>query len=285
MKENDNVYILKDKEDRLDCCAALKKKDRIKKLKQLYERIKKQLKEKYRFCNLYVKNLPDNFSDNDLREMFSKYGEIKSCKAVRKELYSSYLGIKRNVKVFGYVCYADAESAREAKANLNGTQLGNGNLRLFVDYHQTKNERNDYLKLKMINQAGKMKQMPPQMRNLPPQSNYLLTVVRNMGPGFGPQMLRKFPPQHGAFPKPPMYPQQGGLPLDMMDSNTRRDYYGERLFSKISTNMKFANISEYFSKIVGIFLDLDDHVIERLIHDDFYFEQQVSETVRVTIFI
>jgi hypothetical protein len=70
-----------------------------------------------------------------------------------------------------------------------------------------------------------------------------------------------------------------------MDSNTRRDYYGERLFSKISTNMKFANISEYFSKIVGIFLDLDDHVIERLIHDDFYFEQQVSETVRVTIFI
>jgi polyadenylate-binding protein len=170
MKENDNVYILKDKVDKLDCCAALKKKDRIKKLKQLYDRIKKQIKEKYRFCNLYIKNLPDNFDDNNLRELFAKYGDIRSCKAVRKELFSSYLGIKRSVKVFGYVCFNDAASARDAKAALHGITLGNNNQRLFVDYHQTKNERNDYLKLKMINQAGKMKDMPPMMRNLPPHS-------------------------------------------------------------------------------------------------------------------
>ena len=169
MKENDDVYILKDKEDKFDCCQALKKKDRIRKLKVLYDKIKKQVKEKYRFCNLYIKNLPDNFDENNLREMFSKYGEIRSCKTVRKELYSSYLGIKRSVKVFGYVCYFDAGHARDAKANLHGTQLG-GNTRLFVDYHQTKSERNDYLKLKMINQAGKMKDMPPMMRNLPPHS-------------------------------------------------------------------------------------------------------------------
>jgi polyadenylate-binding protein len=168
MKENDDVYVVKDKEDRLDCCQALKKKERVKKLKQLYERIKKQIKEKYKFCNLYVKNLPDNFDEATLREMFAKYGEIRSCKTVRKELYSSYLGIKRSVKVFGYVCYFDAVHARDAKAALHGTQVG-GN-RLFVDYHQTKNERNDYLKLKMINQAGKMKEVPPMMRNLPPHS-------------------------------------------------------------------------------------------------------------------
>jgi len=55
LKENDDNYIVKDKEDRMDCCQALKRKDRVKKLKQLYEKIKKQIKEKYRFCNLYVK--------------------------------------------------------------------------------------------------------------------------------------------------------------------------------------------------------------------------------------
>jgi hypothetical protein len=94
-------------------------------------------------------------------------------------------------------------------------------------------------------------------------------------------MLRKFPPQT-AFTKPPMYPQQmGGMPTELLDQNARRDYYGERLFSKISTNPKFANITEYFSKIVGIFLDLADPTVERLIHDDQYFEQQVGETVKV----
>jgi polyadenylate-binding protein len=149
MKENDDVYLFKDKNDRLECCQALKKKDRIKRLKKLYEKIKKQIKEKYRFCNLYVKNLPDSFDEEHLRSLFTKFGEIRSCKTVRKELYSSYLGIKRSVKVFGYVCFFDPAHAREAKLQLSGTNIGNN--RLFVDYHQSKSERNDYLKLKMVN--------------------------------------------------------------------------------------------------------------------------------------
>jgi polyadenylate-binding protein len=156
MKENDDIYLIKDKKDRLDCCQALKKSDRIKRLKNLYEKIKKQIKEKYRFCNLYIKNLPDSFDDSTLRELFAKYGEIRSCKAVRKELHSSYLGIKRSVKVFGYVCYFDAAHAREAKLALHGNQIF-GNQRIFVDYHQNKNERNDYLKLKMISHNNKIK--------------------------------------------------------------------------------------------------------------------------------
>ncbi len=178
MKENDDIYLIKDKSDRLDCCQALKKKDRIKRLKHLYEKIKKQIKEKYRFCNLYVKNLPDGFDESNLNELFSKYGQIRSCKTVRKELYSSYLGIKRSVKVFGYVCFFDAAQAREAKNNLHGFQLGNSNHRLFVDYHQTKNERNDYLKLKMINYNNKMKSkgvdnLHGVMKNMP-ASNLIL---------------------------------------------------------------------------------------------------------------
>ena len=35
------------------------------------------------------------------------------------------------------------------------------------------------------------------------------------------------------------------------------------------------------TKIVGIFLDLDDPIIERLINDDGYFHNQVMETFRV----
>ena len=103
--ENDNVYMIKDKKDRLDCCQALKKAERAKKLKQLYEKIKKKIKEKYKFCNLYVKNLPDEYKDEQLKELFGQYGEIRSAKVVKKEMVSNYLGIKRSVKVFGFVCY------------------------------------------------------------------------------------------------------------------------------------------------------------------------------------
>jgi hypothetical protein len=84
-------------------------------------------------------------------------------------------------------------------------------------------------------------------------------------------MLRKFPPQT-AF--------MGPMPIPI-DPHAKRDFFGEQLFTKISTNKQFGHISEYYSKIVGIFLDLDDAVIERLIHDELYFTQQVIETVRV----
>ena len=46
LNENDGIYILKDKTNRLDCCQALKKIERAKKLKQLYERIKKKIIDK-----------------------------------------------------------------------------------------------------------------------------------------------------------------------------------------------------------------------------------------------
>jgi hypothetical protein len=86
-------------------------------------------------------------------------------------------------------------------------------------------------------------------------------------------MLRKFPHQH-AFP-----PQM--IPLEALDKNAKRDYFGEILYTKISTNKQFGQIAEFYSKIVGIFLDLDEHVLERLIYDEQYFTQQVVETVRV----
>jgi len=162
---------------------------------------------------------------------------------------------------------------------------------------------------KIFNQKGKMGEMPNMMRNMPQNMRALNSV-------FGPHMLRKFPPQT-MFVKPnmqqgmqgmqgmnmnmqgmnqmgypqgmnnmnPMMFQQGQnfqpMHLEGLDKNARRDFYGEKLYTKISSNPQFAQMNEHFSKIVGIFLDLDDPVIERLIMDDTYFGQQVFETVRL----
>jgi len=86
LKDNDDVYLIKDKEDRLICCQALKKRERVKRLKLLYEKIKKQIREKYKFCNLYVKNFPDEYNDVLLKDLFSKYGNVRSCKTVKKRI-------------------------------------------------------------------------------------------------------------------------------------------------------------------------------------------------------
>lgn len=106
----------------------------------------------------------------------------------------------------------------------------------------------------------------------------------------GPHMLRKFPAQT-QFVKPPMMNQDFmGSEMDMMnpnmgnpeiDPNFKRDYYGERLYSKISSKSAYAHMNEMFSRIVGIFLDLEEPVIERLIKDDAYFDFQVKETLRL----
>ena len=85
-------------------------------------------------------------------------------------------------------------------------------------------------------------------------------------------MLRKFPPQTSFKPI---------MQMEMLDINARRDYYGERLYTKISSSQQFMQYSELFSKIVGIFLDLDNNIIDRLIEDEHYFYNQVVETIRV----
>ena len=64
---------------------------------------------------------------------------------------------------------------------------------------------------------------------------------------FGPHMLRKFPPQ-SPFMRPPHEMERNGPPMmreqvdfSQMDRNTRRDFFGEKLFTRISSNPRFAN--------------------------------------------
>ena len=284
INDNDGVYMIKNKEGRLDCCQALKKAEREKKLKQLYEKIKKKIKEKYKFCNLYVKNLPNDFTDEKLKELFGKYGEIRSAKVVKKELESHYLVINKTIKVFGFVCFFEPEKAKEAKTKLKDYAITVNGPRLYVDYHQTKKERTEFLKLKLLKENDNR-------RNKPNQGGMFQ-------PGMPPAM---FPPMH-QFPMMPMQrpvmmhpynpnmrpPQQmiGMPPMPRpdtrnMDKNAKQDYFGEMLFTKISKNPQFTKYANYFSKIVGIFLDLDDNIIEKLLNDDKYFQEQVDETIHL----
>jgi hypothetical protein len=120
IKDNDGVYMIKNRDGRLDCCQALKKAEREKKLKQLYERIKKRIKDKYKFCNLYVKNLPNDYTDEKLKELFGQFGKIRSAKVVKKELESHYLVIKKNCESFWICVFLRARNSQRSQDKIKG---------------------------------------------------------------------------------------------------------------------------------------------------------------------
>lgn len=59
---------------------AQKKSEREQELKSKFEQTAKEAVDKYQGVNLYVKNLDDSIDDEKLKELFSEYGTITSCK-------------------------------------------------------------------------------------------------------------------------------------------------------------------------------------------------------------
>lgn len=59
---------------------AQKKSEREVELKHRFEQSMKEAADKYQGANLYVKNLDDSISDDKLKELFSQFGTITSCK-------------------------------------------------------------------------------------------------------------------------------------------------------------------------------------------------------------
>lgn len=221
-----------------------------------------------------MKNLPDGFDEEAFRQLFEKYGRIRSCKTVNKDELS-YLGITRSVKIFGFVCFFDSEQARCAKKDLHDKEI-KPRIKLFVDYHQSKKEREEILKLKMLNQSQKIMQneiisSPTYFQDLPYPG--MIRDLKNFQGNFvGKQMLRKFHLNTG-FPTIPQFRGMGinnnnfmGSNYEIMrniapnmdpmqsmkkipknsllvDKNTRSEFFGERLYNKISSNNNFSKFN------------------------------------------
>jgi polyadenylate-binding protein len=84
--------------------------------------INNKLNQEFKNCNLYIKNLPYDLTDEKLKEIFEKYGEIKSVKISKfllvTKVKDEYKEIEQS-RGFGYVCYTNPESAAKAIENLN----------------------------------------------------------------------------------------------------------------------------------------------------------------------
>jgi RNA recognition motif-containing protein len=66
--------------DGLFVCKAMKKADRLAEIRRQTERYKRSMLK----FNLYVKNFPADSTEDELREFFSRFGEVKNVKIAKR---------------------------------------------------------------------------------------------------------------------------------------------------------------------------------------------------------
>lgn len=162
---------------------AQKKSEREIELKERFQSLKESV-DKFQGVNLYVKNLDDSIDDDKLREMFSEFGTITSCKVMRDPS-----GISRGS---GFVAFSTSEEASRALAEMNGKMIISKPL--YVALAQRKEER----KARLQAQFSQMRPVAiapavgPRMPMYPPG-----------GPGLGQQIF------YGQGPPAIIPPQPG----------------------------------------------------------------------------
>ena len=138
-----------------------------------------KLNQENKNCNLHIKNLPRELTEEKMKEIFSKIGEVKSVKIDKYILQTKVNG--KNVeyidsKGFGYVCYTNEEDAKKAIEEFNEKKLPgfeNCKIPVIVNKFMPKNERKQLLtksKEQENNVPINMSPIPfPMMYPMPPR--------------------------------------------------------------------------------------------------------------------
>ncbi|KAK8297910.1 hypothetical protein V6Z11_D05G217100 [Gossypium hirsutum] len=162
---------------------ALKKSEREHERKAQYEQTLKEAADKLQGLNLYIKNLDDGIGDEALKELFSEFGTITSCKVMRDPS-----GISKGS---GFVAFSTPEEASRALAEMNGKMVVSKPL--YVALAQRKEERRARL------QAQFSQMRPLAISSVSPR----IPMYPSGAPGLGQQFL------YGQGPPAIIPPQQG----------------------------------------------------------------------------
>ncbi|KAK3019928.1 hypothetical protein RJ639_004911 [Escallonia herrerae] len=164
---------------------AQKKSERELELKSRFEQTTKEAVDKFQGLNLYVKNLDDSIDDEKLKELFSEFGTVTSCKVMCEPT-----GISRGS---GFVAFSTPEEASRALAEMNGKMLVSKPL--YVALAQRKEERRARLQ-------AQFSQMRPVA--MAPSIAPRMPIYAPGAPGIGQQLF------YGQAP-PAMIPPQAGF--------------------------------------------------------------------------
>jgi polyadenylate-binding protein len=183
---------------------AQKKAEREEELRRQYEKIREEKLSKYQGIdyfdvgvNLYVKNLDDTIDEERLRQEFSQFGVITSCKIMFDEKTGASKG-------FGFVCFSTPDEATKAVTEMNGRLLAQKPL--YVALAQRKEARRAQLAAQI------------QQRNIRMQQAMMGGAVPGAYPNQPmfypppPQNRGFYPPMMGARPPFPGQPGVQGVP-------------------------------------------------------------------------
>mmetsp|Transcript_21503 Transcript_21503/g.56050 ORF Transcript_21503/g.56050 Transcript_21503/m.56050 type:complete len:661 (-) Transcript_21503:121-2103(-) len=127
-----------------------KKAERVNQLRRAYEARKQENQLRYQGVNLYVKNLEDSVTDEQIRTRFAEFGQITSAKVMKDE--------KGTSRGFGFVCFSSQDEATKAVTEMNGQLMGSKPL--YVALAQRKDERKQQLAMQYNRaQAVRMQSM------------------------------------------------------------------------------------------------------------------------------
>merc|ERR1719433_687865 len=109
------------------------------------------------FTNVYVKNFPIEWTEEDLKKLFNDYGEIRGCAVA--------LDDKGKSRQFGFVTFKETEQAQKAVTELNDyeVEIDGKKEKLFVGRAQSKRERQKLLN--KLYYAKKRKEKAEEMKN------------------------------------------------------------------------------------------------------------------------
>ena len=169
------------------------------------ERMSKFEEMKANFTNVYVKNIDQEVTDDEFREMFEKYGDITSASLAHDNEGKS--------RGFGFVNYIKHEDAAKAVDELNDTDLKGQ--KLYVGRAQKKHEREEELR-KQYEAARQEKNAKYQGVNL---------YVKNLADEVDDEELRKIFEPYGAITSAKV--MRDTIPLDRVESEGNKDDQSE----------------------------------------------------------
>nr|CAB3487562.1 unnamed protein product [Digitaria exilis] len=194
---------------------AQKKSERDMELKRRFEQSLKDAADKYQGLNLYLKNLDDSIGDDQLRDLFSNFGKITSCKVMRDQNGLS--------KGSGFVAFSTREEASQALTEMNSKMISGKPL--YVAFAQRKEERKAMLQAQFSQMRPPVPMTPtmaPRLPMYPPMAPQQLFYGQAPPAMMPPQMLprgRMFRyPSGRNMPEAPAMPGvAGGMiqPYDM----------------------------------------------------------------------
>lgn len=180
---------------KLFVARAQKKSEREEELRRSYEAAKNEKLSKFQGVNLYLKNIPEEFDDERLREEFSPFGTITSLKIMRAPS-----GVSRG---FGFVCYSSPDEANKAVAEMNGKMMDNKPL--YVALAQRKEARRQQLEAQIMQRNQlRLQQQAAAAGGMP---GYPGQPMYYPQPGF--------PGQAGGMMQRPRYAPAGMMPQGM----------------------------------------------------------------------